>query len=295
MGFEAAAGYLLYVLSTASAAVVLGVPAGAGDKAWWIVAQLAACALAALLLLGGVQLIRGTGRLLVLVATALELAAALGLVVVALIRWPEAGDVQTGLPGVAGDVVDLVVGWLIVTIAVVLAWLVVRVWLVLSPSVGRWLRAEETARQAPVWSAEQREGAGRPAQRVRRARWAVLLPVGALAVGSLLLALFGEPSTPGVLSDGDGDAGYRGDSPWGQEFFQGGQPLAPPAPGDQLYDAAADTDARSCAAGDMAACDSLFFSAPVDGLYEWYGSSCAGRLDHESRGGCVDELGPVVD
>ncbi|MCZ2822536.1 hypothetical protein O2V63_19545 [Modestobacter sp. VKM Ac-2977] len=295
-GFQAAAASLLLVLFADSLAVVLGVPEG-GDRVWWIAAQLMSCALAAMLLLGGVQLIRGTGRLLLLVATVLELTLALGGLVWALVRWPEAEDVETGLPGVAGDLVDLVIGWLVATIALYLGWLVLRTLLVLAPSVGHWLRAERKVLQASVWSEEQGQWTSPPVRRTRRAGWAVLLPIGALTLVTLLLGVFGKPLLPGLLGDAETDAGasYRGDSPWGLEFYQGGEPLSPPSAGDELYLAAADADARSCYAGDMAACDALYFASPVGDVYEWYGSSCAGRLDHGSAGGCVDALGLVVD
>ncbi|MCZ2816900.1 hypothetical protein [Modestobacter sp. VKM Ac-2984] len=295
-GFQAAAAALSVVLLADSVAVVLGVPEG-GDRAWWLAGQLLSCALAALLLFGGVQLIRGVGRLFVLVGTLSELVLVLGGLVWALVRWPEAEDVETGLPGVAGDLVDLVSGWLIASVALYLGWLVLRVWLVLAPSVGRWLHAERITGQRPDWSPEQGGRTSPPVRSTGRAGWAVFLPIGALAAVTVLLGLLGRSLPPGLLGDAEVDAGasYQGDSPWGLEFYRGGEPLAPPSAGDEPYLRAADADARSCYAGDMAACDALYFASPVGDVYEWYGSSCAGRLDHGSAGGCVDELGLMVD
>jgi hypothetical protein len=45
----------------------------------------------------------------------------------------------------------------------------------------------------------------------------------------------------------------------------------------------------------MGACDDLFWETPVDGFYEWFGASCAGRVDHEVSGSCAASLGPTVD
>ena len=45
----------------------------------------------------------------------------------------------------------------------------------------------------------------------------------------------------------------------------------------------------------MNSCDELYWNTPVEDFYEWFGSSCAGRVDHEVTGGCVELLGPVAD
>ena len=59
-------------------------------------------------------------------------------------------------------------------------------------------------------------------------------------------------------------------------------------------DATLDAMAQSCFAGDMSACDNLFFAAPVNSAYEAYGDTCAGRQPPFS-GLCVDAFGPAGD
>ena len=71
--------------------------------------------------------------------------------------------------------------------------------------------------------------------------------------------------------------------------------MPPPPDSSHLYDAEFDAAAADCSDGDMSACDDLYWQTPVDDFYEWFGSSCAGRVDHELSGGCVDELGLTVD
>lgn len=50
-------------------------------------------------------------------------------------------------------------------------------------------------------------------------------------------------------------------------------------------------EANACAGGDMAACDDLYFGTDVGGDLEEYGSTCGGRLDEETYGGCETALG----
>ncbi len=56
-------------------------------------------------------------------------------------------------------------------------------------------------------------------------------------------------------------------------------------------DTTLDAMAQSCFAGDMSACDNLFFAAPANSAYEAYGDTCAGRQPPFS-GLCVDAFGP---
>lgn len=49
--------------------------------------------------------------------------------------------------------------------------------------------------------------------------------------------------------------------------------------------------ANSCAGGDMAACDDLYFGTDIGGDLEEYGATCGGRLDDKVYGGCEQELG----
>lgn len=48
----------------------------------------------------------------------------------------------------------------------------------------------------------------------------------------------------------------------------------------------------SCEAGDMTACDDLFWSTGIGTGYETFAQTCGGRLDDETFGDCVGELGP---
>jgi hypothetical protein len=274
LAFEAAAVYLVLTLLEVIALGVGGVPDDGGDQAELLGWALGACVLAGLLLAGGVAAIRGTGRRLLLVATGIETALLVAAIVYAVVRWPSADE----LPDVDGldDVADIVTTTVVVVFAVVLGVLALRLWLAAAPPVGRWLAATRRP--------------GTP----RGSLLGLLLPIAALAVAAVVVVF----TAPAASSSG-GSAGasgeYQGDSEWGQAFYSDGEPLTPPAAGDQLYSAASDLDAQSCYAGDMSACDTLFATAPVGDVYEWFGSSCAGRLDHETEGGCVDALGPAAD
>jgi hypothetical protein len=283
LGFEAAALYLVAALLTVLLVAAQGLPAGGGAQVRLLGCTLGLCLLAGLLLAGGVAVLRGTGRALLLVATAIETALLGVAALAAAMTWP-AADELPGVPAVPDLGHALSVG-AVLLFGVVVAVLVLRLVLAAVPSLGRWLGAERAARRLPGRS-------GRRADRGRGVLVAVLLPVVAVAVVAVVAVVTAPTSTPSAPG---GAAAYRGSSEWGATLYQGGAPLAPPAAGDPLYSAPADADARSCYLGDMGACDSLFESSPVDDVYEWYGSSCAGRLDHESEGGCVAELGAVVD
>ena len=75
--------------------------------------------------------------------------------------------------------------------------------------------------------------------------------------------------------------------PWSPAF-----PLRGPQPGDPLFETQYDDDAVECYVGIMAACDDLYWDTPAGSYYEWYGSTCGGRLGYESSGECVAILGP---
>jgi Protein of unknown function (DUF2510) len=47
-----------------------------------------------------------------------------------------------------------------------------------------------------------------------------------------------------------------------------------------------------CAGGDMAACDDLFWSSSIGSDYESFAKTCGGRLNDETFGDCVTEVGP---
>lgn len=71
-----------------------------------------------------------------------------------------------------------------------------------------------------------------------------------------------------------------------------GSPSPPITPQTYGDDATLDALWDGCGAGDMAACDTLYFDAPVDTDYEDYGSTC-GLTREETFGGCTGE--PEVD
>lgn len=110
---------------------------------------------------------------------------------------------------------------------------------------------------------------------------AALAPVAALAVvATVTLALTGGSV---LVAGGPLGGGYRGT----------GEPAEPPAPGDRDHDPAFAGLAAACRDGDMVACDDLYFETPIGDPYETYGSTCGGRLDDETAGGCVAVFGPT--
>ncbi len=72
-----------------------------------------------------------------------------------------------------------------------------------------------------------------------------------------------------------------------------GEPVDPPAPGDRDHDPQFAGLAGDCRDGDMTACDALYFQTPIGDSYETYGSTCGGRLDELTSGGCVAVFGPT--
>lgn len=72
-------------------------------------------------------------------------------------------------------------------------------------------------------------------------------------------------------------------------------PVLPPAVGDSEWSADFGRVARACFGGSMTACDDLYWESSVDDFYEFYGSTCGGRLTRESRGGCVATFGSTLN
>jgi S1-C subfamily serine protease len=79
------------------------------------------------------------------------------------------------------------------------------------------------------------------------------------------------------------DAGFIGALPpgWGGAYTYGDDAYL-----DELWDA--------CAAGDMAACDELYWITPVGSAYEAFGSTC-GEQSGETFGGCDSATAPATD
>jgi len=68
-----------------------------------------------------------------------------------------------------------------------------------------------------------------------------------------------------------------------------------PVPADLEQDGDFPALADACFAGDPGACDTLFATTPVGSVAEAYGSTCAGRVDEGTSGGCSDLiLAPVA-
>src|SRR5690606_16856796 len=69
-------------------------------------------------------------------------------------------------------------------------------------------------------------------------------------------------------------------------------PGTPIPPGDLGDDPLLDQYAADCYAGDMEACDDLYWESPIDSAYEEYGDTCAGRAT-EPVMSCTDLDDPV--
>jgi hypothetical protein len=82
---------------------------------------------------------------------------------------------------------------------------------------------------------------------------------------------------------------------WGFAFYRAGEILDPPSADSVLYDADYASLADYCASGYLDYCDELYSATPVGDFYEWFGATCAGRLNYESDGGCVATLGSGGD
>ncbi|MGY1716406.1 hypothetical protein ACI78R_18230 [Geodermatophilus sp. SYSU D01106] len=243
-----AAVLLLLVLVVVVDVLGLGRGADVGVPALFAIG---ACTLAGLDLLGAALLVRGAGRILLLVTAAVEAGLSGLLLVVAATRLATSG-VRTG------STADLLV---LTALVVLLVMPVVRLVLLNRAEVRTW------ATDGP---------GGRPVTPGTLA--ALLGPVAALAAtATVVLAVVG---TSPVFTDGSG-ATYSGT----------GEPVAPPAPGSPDHDSAFAGLAGDCFEGDMSACDDLYARTPVDDPYETYGSTCGARLDEETYGGCVRVFG----
>jgi hypothetical protein len=138
-----------------------------------------------------------------------------------------------------------------------------------------------------------------PAQAVPGAKGLVLALVGGggllvgAVVGALLVTLaFSSSAREMGREMGEGYAAGLEDS------FAGGvvgalppgevEQSDPVAPGDLGPDPVLDQYAQSCFAGDLQACDDLFFASPPLSAYEEYASSCGGRVKVYSVMACTD-------
>jgi hypothetical protein len=246
------AGLLLALVVVVTAAALAG-GSPAGEVGVAVLVCLAACSLAGLDLLGGLLLLRGSGRPL-LAATAFIEAGLVGALLLAAV-------VDAAVRRAADPLADLVGVLVVLTL---LALPVVRLLLLGRPDVRAWC--------AP-------RGPGAPPAPTRLAV-AALLPVAALAAVATVTLALAQGSR--VIAEGPG-AGYRGT----------GEPADPPAPGDAAYEPRFAGPAAECRDGDMAACDALYFGTPLGDPYEAYGSTCGGRLDEDTWGGCVPVFGPT--
>lgn len=261
-----------------------------------------ALAVAAVVLLGSLALLRGTGRTLLVVGAVVQIAVTVALAVVVLVA---VGDDPFGF---ADSLRGFVVGALVVSLATP----VVRLVLVLQRPVAAWLGSRGTG--TPVWQ----PGTGQwvSPRRSMGTALAVLSPVGVLAVATVLVlgtapasspteqAAFGWiGSDPGLGLDpyatdpyatdpygsgfGPGEPVLEPDTTQYADLYQGGEPVPPPAADDPDYDEQLDALAQSCFDGAVGSCDDLYYTTPVGTVYEWYGSTCGGRLDALTSGTCI--------
>lgn len=248
------AGLLLALAVVVPAAALAGgSPAGGVGVA--VLVCLAACSLAGLDLLGGLLLLRGGGGRPLLVAAAWTEAGLVGVVLLVAV-------VDAAVRRAADPLADLAGVLVLLTL---LTLPVVRLGALGRPAVLAW-----SAPRGPT---------ARPAVPTGLAV-AALLPVAVLAAAATVTLALAQGSR--VIAEGSGVA-YRGT----------GEPADPPAPGDAAYDPRFAGPAAECRDGDMAACDDLYFRTPLGDPYETYGSTCGGRLDEETSGGCVPVFGPT--
>lgn len=264
------AGLLLALVVVVTVAALAGrSPGGVGVA---VLVCLAACSLAGLDLLGGLLLLRGGGRTVLLV-TALVEAALAGLLL--LVAFVDVAVRRSSDP--LADLLGVLV------LLALLALPVVRLVLAARPAAADVVAARRPpVPPPPVWSPQAGwVGSAAPAPAVPTGLLtAALAPVAVLAVvATVTLALSGE-SAP--IADGPA-AGHHGT----------GVPTEPPVPGDRDHDPRYAGLAAGCRDGDMAACDDLYWDTPVGDPYETYGSTCGGRLDDGTSGGCVTVFGPT--
>ncbi|GHE11805.1 hypothetical protein [Klenkia taihuensis] len=299
LGFVDAASVLSIVVF-----VLAGTAASGTDGAGAAIALGSALALAvaAVLLLGSLALLRGTGRTLLVVGAVLQIAVTVALAVAVLVA---VGDDPFGFT-------DPLRGVVIGAVVVSLATPVVRLVLVLQRSVATWLTSRRAA--APVWQPET--GQWVTPRRAPGPALAVLAPVGALAVATVLVLAtapgtspaeeasygwFAAGPIPGFdpyatdpyatdpygLGYGPGEPLLEPDTTQYADLYQDGAAVPPPATGDPEYDEQLDPFAQSCFDGAVGSCDDLYYSTPGGTFYEWYGSTCGGRLDALASGTCI--------
>ncbi|HEX2073732.1 MAG TPA: hypothetical protein VHF92_08105 [Geodermatophilus sp.] len=255
---------------------VVGAGSGVGDVGVAAGVALLAIGYGAMLLLGGVFLLRGTGRVLLLVFGWVSAGLTVGLIVIGLVD-----SAASGLDP------DDVLALLFVTACLALP--IVRLCLAYRPAVAAWVAASRQHRALPpmpVWAPQLGQWvAGRPASNSTGAVVAVLASAAALALVATVV----------IAQAGSSELTYA-DPPGAVEDFgsgASGEEVSPPQPGDSHYDARYDASAVDCYGGFIAACDDLYWETPVGSYYEWYGSTCGGRLDYEALGECVAILGPT--
>ncbi len=270
LAFVQAGLLLALVVVVVIVAALVGLSPGGGVGVAALVC-LAACSLAGLDLLGGLLLLRGGGRTVLLVTGLVE-AALVGLLLLVAV-------VDVAVRRSADPLADLVGVLVLLTL---LALPVVRLVLAARPAVAGWLAARRPPVPPPVWSPQAGwVGSAAPAQAVPTGLLtAALAPVAVLAVVATVTLALSEGSV--LIADGPA-AGYSGT----------GVPADPPAPGDRDHDPEYAGWAADCRDGDMAACDELYFETPIGDPYETYGSTCGGRLDEGTSGGCVVVFGPT--
>ncbi|MGY1727093.1 hypothetical protein ACI79J_08965 [Geodermatophilus sp. SYSU D01062] len=268
LAFVQAGLLLVLVLAVTVTALADDVPGA--DVGIAVLVVLAACTVAALDLLGGLLLLRGAGRTLLLVTSWVE-AGLLGLVLLAALV--DLADGPSYDP--TRDAVALLL------VVVLLALPVARLLLLTRPPVAAWVAGWQRARTGPpVWAPYPGQWVPGPA--------APAAPSGVLVASLVPAGVLALVATVAITVGGTTDLPVEAFGHTGS-----GSPSDPPSPGDPAFDLQFDGDARDCQAGDMAACDDLYLETPVDDPYETYGSTCGGRLDDETYGGCVGVFGPT--
>jgi hypothetical protein len=269
----AACSYVLVLLASFGAAGT--------ERGTAAVVVVGTVALSALLAVGGVFLVRGTGRRLLVGASVAEVVVVLGVGVWGLVDSSSTYDLTGGYgaPASSGPALEVA---LLTLVMVGLALPVVRLALLAQPAVGTWVRSRPGA--PPVWSEQAQQWVGAPRRGVGTVL-AVLAPVVLLLAATLVVLTSADGPVPPGFADGGVDGVYGTDSPY-SDLYAGGTPVEPPAEGDPFYEARYDDAAQDCFDGDLGACDDLYYDAEVGSLYEWLGSTCGGREPFETYGLC---------
>ena len=87
------------------------------------------------------------------------------------------------------------------------------------------------------------------------------------------------------------DAGQTGTAD-SEATFASVADMPPPTAVPTLSDPSFQPGAQACFEGDMAACDTLYWTTPVDSPEEAYGLTCGGRLP-DNYSGCADRIAPA--